>query len=177
MKILPAITGRPERPLILLQGRSKHYELAYSRRLIGAVNAINGLAKIRGTSPKRVAFAASHETRQIRLPLDHFGRRHRPVFYVPSVSFVPWNAVSPAALNRQLINGYRRREKEGQNHEEEHPKSGFGDRTLQQRCICTTAIRQLGLANSSTEPECFVLCDQSQRTDTGRQVWAQHGHH
>src|SRR5436190_11657068 len=47
-------------------------------RLVGAVDAINGAAEIHGAGAERIAGAASHPARQIRLPLDHL-RRRRPV--------------------------------------------------------------------------------------------------
>src|SRR6476659_3991768 len=58
--------------------------MADRRRLIGAVDAIDGVAQIEGARAERIAFAAGHETRQIRLSLDHFFRRMpvRPLAHV-----------------------------------------------------------------------------------------------
>src|SRR5450432_2218838 len=39
---------------------------------VGAVNAIHRAAEIHGTCAKRVAGAAGHEARQVRLTRDHF---------------------------------------------------------------------------------------------------------
>jgi hypothetical protein len=45
-----------------------------SGRLIGAVNAINGVAKIKRARAERVTIAAGHEARKVRLALDHLLR-------------------------------------------------------------------------------------------------------
>ena len=50
-------------------------ELADRRRLVGAVDAIDGRTEIHRAGAERVAGAAGHEARQIGLALDHFGRR------------------------------------------------------------------------------------------------------
>src|SRR5882724_1334945 len=47
-------------------------------RCVGAVDTIDRGAEIKRPSAHRIAGAARHETRQIRLALDHF-RRRRPV--------------------------------------------------------------------------------------------------
>src|SRR5579883_52633 len=44
-------------------------------RLIGAVDAIDGLAKVERPRAERIAWPAGHEARQVRLALDHFRRR------------------------------------------------------------------------------------------------------
>src|ERR1700730_17774650 len=58
--------------------------MAYRRRLIGAVDAIDGVAEVESAGAQRIAFAAGHEARQIGLPLDHFFRRMpvRPLAHV-----------------------------------------------------------------------------------------------
>src|SRR5579863_2988413 len=43
--------------------------------LIGAVDPIDGRAKIHGARAERIAGAAGHESRQIGLAFDHFRRR------------------------------------------------------------------------------------------------------
>ena len=48
------------------------------RRLVGAVNAIDGRTEIHRARAQRIARPAGHEARQIRLALDHF-RRWMPV--------------------------------------------------------------------------------------------------
>ena len=50
-------------------------ELADRRGLVGAVDAIDGGAEIHRARAQRIARAAGHEARQIRLTLDHLGRR------------------------------------------------------------------------------------------------------
>src|SRR5258705_8741622 len=47
-------------------------------RLVGAVDAINGVAEIQGARAHRIARPARHEAREIRLALDHL-RRRRPI--------------------------------------------------------------------------------------------------
>src|SRR5262249_39711446 len=49
--------------------------LAYSLRCIGAVNPVDRSTEVHGTSAHRIAGPASHKPRQIRLPLNHLGRR------------------------------------------------------------------------------------------------------
>src|SRR6202021_2170062 len=50
-------------------------ELADRRRLVGAVDAIDGAAEIHRTRAQGIARTTGHEARQIGLALDHFGRR------------------------------------------------------------------------------------------------------
>src|SRR5262252_2201013 len=45
-------------------------------RRIGAVNAIDGAAEIERAGAERIAGAAGHLARQIRLTMDHFRRWH-----------------------------------------------------------------------------------------------------
>jgi len=49
--------------------------MSYCIRLICAVDAIDRGAKIHGARTERIAGAAGHEARQIRLALNHFRRR------------------------------------------------------------------------------------------------------
>ena len=49
--------------------------MADGRRLIGAVDAIFGVAEIEGARSQRVAFAAGRKARQVRLARDHLFRR------------------------------------------------------------------------------------------------------
>src|SRR5664279_5769239 len=49
--------------------------LADGGRIVGAVDAVHGAAEIHGARAERIARAAGHESRQIRLALDHFLRR------------------------------------------------------------------------------------------------------
>src|SRR6516164_7434386 len=51
------------------------YATADGRGLIGAVNAIDRVAKIYCASAERIAETAGHEARQVRLPDHHLGRR------------------------------------------------------------------------------------------------------
>ena len=46
--------------------------MTYRLRRIGAVDTIDGIAKIHGTRAERITGAAGHEPRQIRLTLNHF---------------------------------------------------------------------------------------------------------
>ena len=48
---------------------------ADGRRLVGAVDAVQRLAEIKSARAERIARAARHHARQIRLALDHLGRR------------------------------------------------------------------------------------------------------
>src|SRR5690606_4725067 len=63
--------------------------LADGRRLVGAVDAVERLAEIERARAERVAGAAGHHARQVRLALDHLGRREpiRP-FLHPRDAFV-----------------------------------------------------------------------------------------
>src|SRR5690242_9993330 len=88
IKVFDVRIGQPD--------AARRNEVADGRGLIGAVNAIHGVAEIERARAERVAFAAGHEARQIRLPLDHFLRRMpvRPFAHVfdtfdtgPSESF------------------------------------------------------------------------------------------
>jgi hypothetical protein len=51
------------------------HEMTDSRRLIGAVDAIFGVAEIEGARSHWVAFAAGRKARQVRLARDHLFRR------------------------------------------------------------------------------------------------------
>ena len=53
---------------------ARGYEGPDGGRLIGAVNAINGVTEIKRARAERVAIAAGHEARKIRLALDHLLR-------------------------------------------------------------------------------------------------------
>src|SRR5690606_21612537 len=57
---------------------ARRHGVADRFRRIGAVNAIDGVAKVKGARSHRIAGAASHETWQIGLALNHLGGR-RPV--------------------------------------------------------------------------------------------------
>ncbi len=74
---VPTLTQIEEVADVLIQhaDAARRHELADCRGLIGAVNAIHGGAEIHGAGAKRVAGTASHEARQIGLPLDHLARR------------------------------------------------------------------------------------------------------
>src|SRR5271165_844009 len=54
---------------------ARRYSVADRLRLVGAVNAIDGLAQIKGARAHRIAGAPGHEARQIGLALDHLRRR------------------------------------------------------------------------------------------------------
>src|SRR5688572_9387403 len=54
---------------------ARRHRLADGVRLIGAVDAVHGVAEIEGARPERIAQAACHEAGQIRLALDHLRGR------------------------------------------------------------------------------------------------------
>src|SRR5712691_6643551 len=54
---------------------ARRNRMADRLRLIGAVDAVDRVAEIKGTRPERIARAAGHEPRQIRLAVDHLRRR------------------------------------------------------------------------------------------------------
>src|SRR5262249_56183062 len=54
---------------------SGRHRAADGLRLIGAVDAIDGGAKIESARAHGIAGASGHEAGQVRLPLDHFRRR------------------------------------------------------------------------------------------------------
>ena len=54
---------------------ARRHLLADGGRIVGAVDAIFGAAEIHGAGAERIARAAGHHARQIRLARDHLGRR------------------------------------------------------------------------------------------------------
>ena len=54
---------------------ARRHALADGRRRVGAVDAEQGIAEIHGARAERIARAAGHEARQVRLAVDHLLRR------------------------------------------------------------------------------------------------------
>src|SRR5262249_4974383 len=79
VKILDVLVGETN--------ATRGHEAPDGRWLIGAVDTIDGIAKIHRTRTERIGFTTGHEARQIRLALDHLLGREpvRPIFHAADV--------------------------------------------------------------------------------------------
>src|SRR5690242_14817080 len=64
VEIFDVVVGEPD--------AARRHKAADRRRLVGAVDAIDGITEIERASAERIGFAAGHEAWQVRLALDHF---------------------------------------------------------------------------------------------------------